>query len=192
MGSSSLRAASAGVGSSSLRNPSKHNVDDVGKRSLRHRSVDDSSRVSDGSCAAVLPKRVMRQSHLPFLEARISKRGVDDGDVEALEVLIQSASKRGCQKRLDVSNSRSGPGDEKKCSCKVDFGGLEFVKFEMSLELAERAVVKRIGPREEAPRPISTTLQAHVYSSIFSEARALRTASDLADECGHGGHDGGV
>ena len=143
-------------------------------------------------CAAVLPKRDMRHSHLPCLETRISKRGADDGDVEALEVLIQSASKRGCQKRLDVSNSRSGPGEEKRCSRRVDFGGLEFVKFEMSPELAERAVVKRIGPREEALRPISTTLHAHVYSSIFSEARALRNASDLADECGHGGHGGGV
>ena len=170
---------------SSLRIPMMDRADDVRIRSLRHRSVDDSSRVSDGLCAAVLPKRVMRQSHLPFLETRISKRGVDDGDVEALEVLIQSASKRGSQGRLDISNPRSGPG-EKQCSRRVEFGGLEFVKFEMSLELAERTVVKRIGPREEAPRPISTTLQSHVYSSIFSEARALRNASDLADECGHG------
>ena len=73
------------------------------------------------------------------------------------------------------------------CSRRVDFGGLEFVEFEMEPELAERTVVKYIGPREEAPRPITTTLQSHVYSSLFSEARALRNASDLADECGYGG-----
>ena len=115
------------------------------------------------ACAAVLPKRVTRQRHLPFLEACISKRGAADGDVEALEVLIKSASERGSQGRLDVSNPRSGPGGRKR-SCAVDFGGLEFVEFEMSPEMAERTVVKRIGPREEAPRPISTTLQAHVFS----------------------------
>ena len=177
---------------SSLRIPLTDRADDARIRSLRHKSVDASSRVSDDVCAAVLPRRVMRQSHLPFLETRISKRGADDGDVEALEVLMKSASTRGCQKRLDVSNPRSGPRDEKRCSRRVDFGGLEFVKFEMSPELAERTVVKRIGPREEAPRPISTTLQAHVYSSVFSEARALRNASDLADECGHGGGRGAM
>ena len=171
---------------SSLRIPLKGRADDARMRSLRHKSVDASSRVSDDVCAAVLPRRVMRQSHLPFLEARISKRGADDGDVEALEVLIKSVSERGSQGRLDVSNPRSGPED-RKCSRKVDFGGLEFVKFEISPELAERTVVKRIDPREEAPRPISTTLQSHVFSSIFSEARALRNASNLADECGHGG-----
>ena len=69
----------------------------------------------------------------------------------------------------------------------MDFGSLEYIEFEMSPELANRTVVKRIGPREEAPRPISTNLQSHVFSTIFQEARALRTASDLADECGYGG-----
>ena len=43
-----------------------------------------------------------------------------------------------------------GPGSKKRIGA-VDFGGLEFVEFEMSPELADRTVVKRIGPREEAP-----------------------------------------
>ena len=110
---------------------------------------------------------MMRQPHLPFLEARISKRGAAEGNVEALEVLIKSASKRDGQKRREISNVRPGPEGEKVCSRRVDFGGLEFVEFEMEPELAERTVVKYIGPREEAPRPIATTLQSHVYSSLF-------------------------
>ena len=70
---------------------------------------------------------------------------------------------------------------------RVEFGGLEFVHFEMDPELADRILVKCGGPREQAPRPISATLQSHVCSTVFSEARALRNASDLADECGYGG-----
>jgi len=150
VGIRSLRSASWDVGIRSLRTPATGRTSHVGIRFLRHESVEISSAVSDSDivCAAALPKRLMRQSHLPFLEARISKRGADDGDVEALEVLIQSASKRGSQKRFDVSNLRPGPGDEEVGSRRVDFGGLDFIKFDMSPELAERTVIKRVGPRD--------------------------------------------
>ena len=86
-------------------------------------------------CAAVLPKRLMSQSHLPFLETRISKRGAADGDVEALEALVRSAAKPGLKQGSDISNPRPGSEEKVVGSRRVDFGGLELIKFEMSPEL---------------------------------------------------------
>ena len=59
--------------------------------------------------------------------------------------------------------------------------------FEMEEEMAERTVIKKIGPRKGPAVPIARNLEEHVFAAVFNEARALRDASDLADECGYGG-----
>ena len=93
-----------------------------------------------------------------------------------LQSLIHAASHRITGNSQVVTNRR-----------KVDFGSIEFHEFVMEDELAERTVIRRIGPRTKPVVPIARNLEDHVFAAVFNEARALRDASDLSDELGYGG-----
>ena len=130
--------------------------------SLRPAERENAYPESVSGSAVVLSRRARIQRQTPVSEPPVSKRGAGDGNVEALEALIKSAfgRKGGSSReeslasitdstpkgRREESSPRLGPDSKRRISA-VDFGGLEFVEFEMSLELADRTVVKRIGPR---------------------------------------------
>ena len=130
------------------------------------------------ACAAVLPRRLMSQEmRTPLaLETKCARSDREIEGMSRLERLVSDVSRRviGC--------SQVNPGRRK-----VDFGSLVFHEFVMEEEMAERTVIKKIGPRKGPVVPVTRTLEEHVFAAVFNEARALRDASDLADECGYGG-----
>ena len=103
------------------------------------------------------------EQRVPFLDARVSKRGAEDNNVEALEALVHAASRRvagygGESSPASIADTspkgwqrsqspRSDLGGQKRSGV-VDFGGLEYVEFEITPELAERTTAKRIHGRE--------------------------------------------
>ena len=130
---------------------SESELEEVRNRSLRSDENRSPCEESIGTCAAVLSRRFSMDQRVPFLE-KISKRGADDNNVNALGSLIQLASRRVAGRSEDSSpastvdttpkgwsknqDPQASPGGPERSGV-VDFGGLEIIEFEMSPELAE-------------------------------------------------------
>ena len=129
-------------------------------------------------CAAVLPRwKHIKEMRLPCaFEDKCARSEQKTDGMSRLQSLIQGVSQTVSRFSQDVTRGR-----------KVDFGSIEFHKFVMEDELAERTVIKRIGPRTKPVVPVSRNLEDHAFADVCNEARALRDASDLADELGYGG-----